>query len=134
MPVLGVRPIIAQLREELHRCTKSGLYVVGQDTFIRMMAEAAGAAKEEHSGGDRGCENHRVVSGSAGHPAGWKACLSCGFTKQVGQVRIKWNRGLLKLPGAGNVDATSGCGRLGMFQDREEGSLAKCVIGVTQIE
>jgi hypothetical protein len=107
---------------------------MGQDTFVRMMAEAAGAAKEEHSRGDRGCENHRVVSGSAGHPAGWKACPSGSFTEQVGQVRIKWNRWLLKLPGAGNVDAVSGCGRLGMFQDRAKGNLANRVIGVTHIE
>src|ERR1700751_3151501 len=109
MRFLRVRPIIAQLCEELHRCCKSGLYVVGQDAFVRMMAEAAGAAKEEHGRGDRGCENHRVVAGSAGHPAGWKTCLSGSFTEQVGQARIKWNRGLLKLPGAGNADAASGC-------------------------
>ena len=99
-----------------------------------MMAEATGAAKEEHGRGDRGCENHRVVAGSAGHRAGWKTCLSGGFTEQVGQMRIKWNRGLLKLPGAGNVDAAPGCGRLGMFQDGENGSLANSVVGVTHIE
>src|SRR5437868_822957 len=134
MTVLGVCPIIAQLCEELHRCSKSGLYVVGQDAFIRMMAEASGAAKEEHGRGNCGCENHCIVSGSAGHPAGWKARLRGGFTEQVGQVRIKWNRGLLKLLDAGNVDAASGCGRLGMFQDREKRSLANPVIGVTHIE
>jgi hypothetical protein len=134
MNFLGLRSIIAQLREELHGCCERGLYVLRPDGLIGMMAEAAGTAEEEHGGGDRGSENHRVVAGSADHAAGWKACLGHGFTEQGGQVWVKWNRGLLKLPGGGNVHAASGCGCLGVSQDRENGSLANSVVGVTHIE
>src|SRR5258708_8345559 len=97
MAVPGVRPIIAQLRKELHRRGESRLYILWQDGFIRMMAEASGAAKEEHGGRDRGGENHRVVASSAGHPAAGKACLGGGLIQQCGNVRIAGYAGLLKL-------------------------------------
>src|SRR5258708_12579253 len=112
MTVLGIGSIIAQLRKELHRRGEGRLYILWQDGFVRMMAEAAGAAKEEHGGGNRGGENHRVVAGSAGHPAGWKACLSGGFIQEGGQVRIEWDLGLLELPGGCNVHPASGGGGL----------------------
>jgi hypothetical protein len=88
MAVLGIGSIIAQLRKELYRRGKGRLYILWQDGFVRMMAETSGAAKEEHSGRDPGGENHRVVAGSAGHPAGWKACLRGGCLQEGGQVRI----------------------------------------------
>jgi len=97
MTVLGIRSIIAQLRKELHRCGEGRLNILRQDGFIRMMAEASGAAKKEHGGGDPRGENHRVVAGSAGHSAGWKACLGGGFIQQGGQVWIERYGGLLKL-------------------------------------
>src|SRR5258708_27381087 len=134
MTVLGIGSIIAQLRKELHRRGEGRLYILWQDGFVRMMAEAAGAAKEEHGGGNRGGENHRVVAGSAGHPAGWKACLRGGFIQEGGQVRIEWDRGLLELPGGCNVHAASGCGGLRVFQDGENGGLANSVVSVTDIE
>src|SRR5258708_19380728 len=97
MAVPGVRPIIAQLRKELHRRGESRLYILWQDGFIRMMAEASGAAKEEHGGRDRGGENHRVVAGSAGHPAAGKACLGGGFIQQGSKARIESDAELLTL-------------------------------------
>jgi hypothetical protein len=134
MTVLGVRPIIAQLRKEFHCRGESRLYILWQDGFIRMMAEASGAAKEEHGGRDRGGENHRVVAGSAGHPAGWKASLRGGFNQQSGQVRIERDGGLLKLFAGSDVCPASGCGCLRKLQDRHNGRFANTVVGVTYIE
>src|SRR5215469_7913464 len=134
MNLLGVRPMIAQLCEELHRGCESGLYVLWQDGFLRMMAETSRAAKEKHGRRNSRRENHCVVAGSAGHAAGGKACLRGGFTEQGCQMEIEWNRGLLQLPVAGNVDATSFCGFIGSFQDGENGGLANFVISVTDVE
>src|SRR5260370_19671530 len=99
MTVLGIGSIIAQLRKELHRRGEGRLYILWQDGFVRMMAEAAGAAKEEHGGGNRGGENHRGVAGSAGHPAGGKACLSGGLIPEGGDVRIRRDPGPGQPPG-----------------------------------
>src|SRR5206468_11417900 len=98
-----------------------------QDGFIRMMAEASGAAKKEHGGGDPRGENHRVVAGSAGHSAGWKACLGGGFIQQGGQVWIERYGGLLKLFAWYEVYTAPGCGYLRKLQDRDSGSFA-CLV------
>ena len=54
--------------------------------------------------------------------------------QQGGQVRIKRNGGLLKLFAVSNTHPASGCGCLCMLQDRDNGSFACPVVGVTYIE
>ncbi len=99
-----------------------------------MMAEASGAAKEEHGGGNSGSENHRVVARSAGHAAAGKARLGGGFIQQIGQVWIERDSGLLKLFAVCDVHPSSSCGCLRKLQDRDNGRLACTVVGVANIE
>src|SRR5215510_5916517 len=55
------------LFQEVHAGVECGGHVLDADVFVRMMADAARRAEEEHDGGNFGRENHGIVSGAAGH-------------------------------------------------------------------
>ena len=61
--------IIAEQFEELHACSEGGFNVLVEDGFVGVMADAAGAAEEEHGGGEIFGDDHGVVACAAGHDA-----------------------------------------------------------------
>src|SRR4051812_16150137 len=89
--------VIAQQVEELKAGGQGGFYVLGEDGLVGMMAEAAGAAEEEHGGGYMGGEDHRIVAGSAGHEADGISCTADGCLEEIGKVRVHEDGGLLGL-------------------------------------
>ena len=71
-----------------------------------MVADAAGAAEEEHGGGDVGGEDHGVVACAAGHGAAWDSRLvwrrSAGASVRRGVHVDGW---LLEVNVRGDFDA-----------------------------
>ena len=92
---LSLSFIIAQAGEELHCGGEGGFYVLRENVFVGVVAEAGGTAEEEHGGGDDGGENHGIVAGSAGDGAGWVACVGCGFRQESGEVWVEGNGGVV---------------------------------------
>src|SRR5688500_7443246 len=92
--------ILEQLAAGGERCRNVCLV----DVFVGMMADAARTADEQHRGGHRRREDHRIVPGAARHPVHGAAGSLDGASDTLGQRGIHRHGALIEMDGRLHMD------------------------------
>ena len=104
------------------------------DGFGGVVADAAGAAEEEHCGGDVGCEDHGVVTCAAGHGFRGKAFFLQSQGELRGEGYVHGDGGLVHSLVEVHVEMAAMRNGVGLGNEGFEGGEANGIACVTEIE
>src|SRR5215472_3494407 len=122
------------LFEKMHSGAECRGHIFDQHIFIRMMADAAGRAQEQHGCGDFGGENHGIVPGATGHVVNGIAGSFYSLSQPLHQSCIHGDCGLVELPLLFELQATITGYLSGFFEHAVDCLMANCVLGMANIK
>src|SRR5580692_276475 len=96
---------LLQKLDKSNPAIERGGYIAGQNRFIGMMANAAGAAQEQHRGGHAPRNNHGIVAGAARHAMNLEPGALDGALQHLCEARIHCDGRLIqaRLPAGGET-------------------------------
>src|SRR5215470_4103031 len=122
------------LFEKMHSGVECSGHIFDQHIFIRMMADAAGRAQEQHGCGDFGGENHGIVPGATGQVVNGIAGSFYSLSQPLHQSCIHGDCGLVELLLLFELQATISSNLSGFFEHAVDRLMANCVLRVADIE